>query len=956
MHRRRVHLVTAALLVAGSLTLLTSAPGAAAGPTVGVADSDTVVRPVTTPGGLTTSASLVAAQGEYESFQLVVTGPATDVSVSGDLFGWGTTDLYREAYYTATQRSDMEGATGRWPDALIPATDLFYGETRNAFPIDVPTGENRVVWVDVFVPPGTTAGSYQGDLTVSSADGQTQVPVGLEVLNWTMPATSSLDNVFMVQTEDGGGNAICLAHTGSKTCNGDKHLRAQLNGMYARLGLEDRMTTGNGFGTNYDTTSADYAAQDWENQLEGPAIRGLDGPTAGERLHLDGAQPTHVAAYTYADFHCLATCANQWEAEATEPGQDWSSKMLWYGCDEAGSSTAAWQTCNDNLQQAQSGWHRTALVESTLSQYQSYAPAGMGATVIATYVDQMQPYQAASIRSSYDGWLAADPARAVWLATACNAFGCDNADTTAEMYRGLPGYAIDAPANASRAMPWMIYRERATGELNWSTTKRLATAWQDGGLWESGGNGDGTMFYPGTVARIGGTHDIPLESLRLKRLRDGREDWEYLTWLTQQGYGSQVRDIVDGVYPDMRSAVIGRDGSGAGSLLAARSALVDLVRAATPSTSEGGRIIFSSDRDGDSEIYSMAPNGTDVRPMTSNGVPDEFPAFSPDSGQVAWTHDGAIWVMDADGSGAHLVRGGDGVVAEKPAWTPTGDLVYVQHVAAGPTELWQVGTDGSNAHAVVSAPGLNVYDPDVDAAGNLYYTQDWPADAGGGAHIWRKDAGQAPFELSYGPLDEAVAVSPDAASISFSRVGIGWTGQYDVMLKGNSGEPSTTNVTQDAVGGGTADDFQSVFSPSGQALALSSTAGGDPDIWRVGTDGTGVVRLTDDPGRDVDPDWGLPSALPPVVTPSSCRGLPVTVDLARGGVPTSGRDVIRGTAGPDVIKALAGADVVCGRGGADTIQGGRGGDFLDGGHGRDACAGGTGKDAARACERTTGVP
>jgi hypothetical protein len=46
-----------------------------------------------------------------------------------------------------------------------------------------------------------------------------------------------------------------------------------------------------------------------------------------------------------------------------------------------------------------------------------------------------------------------------------------------------------------------------------------------------GGNGDGTLFYPGRPDRIGGHTDIPIESIRLKLIREGMEDHEYLTLL-----------------------------------------------------------------------------------------------------------------------------------------------------------------------------------------------------------------------------------------------------------------------------------------------------------------------------------------------------------------------------------------------------------------------------------------
>src|SRR6185312_3529116 len=50
-----------------------------------------------------------------------------------------------------------------------------------------------------------------------------------------------------------------------------------------------------------------------------------------------------------------------------------------------------------------------------------------------------------------------------------------------------------------------------------------------------GGNGDGTLFYPGRPAQIGGATDIPIESIRLKLIREGMEDYEYLALLARLG-------------------------------------------------------------------------------------------------------------------------------------------------------------------------------------------------------------------------------------------------------------------------------------------------------------------------------------------------------------------------------------------------------------------------------------
>jgi len=42
------------------------------------------------------------------------------------------------------------------------------------------------------------------------------------------------------------------------------------------------------------------------------------------------------------------------------------------------------------------------------------------------------------------------------------------------------------------------------------------------------GDPDGTLFYPWDKKRVGGTTPIPIESMRMKLIRNGHQDYEYL--------------------------------------------------------------------------------------------------------------------------------------------------------------------------------------------------------------------------------------------------------------------------------------------------------------------------------------------------------------------------------------------------------------------------------------------
>jgi hypothetical protein len=144
----------------------------AAAPTFGVVSADHKVRPMDAPA-TTASASLEAAKNEFEAFQIVLTAPVGDaagvsIALSKPLAGPNGASipaedvtLYREAYYDVGTPSNSEGAAGLWPDPLVPDVDTYVGERRDAFPLDVPEGASRVVWVDVLVPEDATPGDWR---------------------------------------------------------------------------------------------------------------------------------------------------------------------------------------------------------------------------------------------------------------------------------------------------------------------------------------------------------------------------------------------------------------------------------------------------------------------------------------------------------------------------------------------------------------------------------------------------------------------------------------------------------------------------------------------------------------------------------------------------------------------------------------------------------------------------
>src|SRR5450432_523775 len=141
---------------------------------------------MTDAAGATTSITLYAAKGETESFQVIVSAPSSDLTITNltvtDLTGPGGTislqnfTFYREYYVNVTTPSPNFGGTnqplgaGWYPDVLIPFKDPTTGQVLNgtykAVPYTLAAYHNQPFWIDVNVPRTAVAGNYSGTVTV----------------------------------------------------------------------------------------------------------------------------------------------------------------------------------------------------------------------------------------------------------------------------------------------------------------------------------------------------------------------------------------------------------------------------------------------------------------------------------------------------------------------------------------------------------------------------------------------------------------------------------------------------------------------------------------------------------------------------------------------------------------------------------------------------------------------
>jgi uncharacterized protein (TIGR03382 family) len=547
MHLRRA-LLTAALVIA---------PLTASSADVWVAAASEKIRP-DAPARSTTSASIAAARNEFEAFQVVVTGAATNVSAKfSALEGPGRLDdvkLYRADLIDLHTPSALDGATGRWPDALVPDVDELVGEQRRAFPFDVGAGESRAIWAEVRVPPDARPGAYHGTVTVTSSAGEAKIPVTLMVWDFTLPSTASLKTHF--------GFAYGLIQSGHGVSgDADSTLRAR----YAQFALDHRISL-SGVADDGRHTDLDHF-----DRFYGPLVNG----TAPTRL--PGAQFTTVK-------YVGDRSVEQHRAYAQKArAQGWFDRLFDYTCDEPPL------TCNWDQIPGYVAAVREADPEfRTLITTQIWESDAHGVTddidiivpVVNWFDDKATGEFPGNHRQDYGSFLG-QPRKELWLYQSCMSHGCGgtvnigNPSEWDHYNTGWPSYMIDSSAVRNRAMEWISFINGATGELYWeSAFAYTKNVWGD--QWDFSGNGDGTIFYPGTTSRIGGSTEIPVASIRLKMIREGMEDYEYLKLLADSGRGDAARDIATKLFPSASQVEVPAE-----QLMAAREALALQILAAT---------------------------------------------------------------------------------------------------------------------------------------------------------------------------------------------------------------------------------------------------------------------------------------------------------------------------------------------------------------------------------------
>ena len=231
-----------------------------------------------------------------------------------------------------------------------------------------------------------------------------------------------------------------------------------------------------------------------------------------------------------------------------------------------------------------------------------------------------------------------------------------------------------------------------------------------------------------------------------------------------------------------------------------QSSAIDMDPSLSP---DGTQIAFASDRDGDFEIFVIGIDGQNLRQITDNMVSDGNPSWSPDGSVIAFTsfRTGNDEIFTTTLDGVQLVNVTNNPASDvAPAWSPDSQEIAFRSNRDGNSEIYIVSLDNLNTRRITNNRSQG-------------YTVDWSPD------------------------DTLVFDNLDAANYNLYTINIDGTNIYQL-----TDDPSN--------------DAEPNWSSDGQYIMFVSERVGNKELFVMRRDGSGQpVNAIHNINQDTNPDW-----------------------------------------------------------------------------------------------------
>jgi len=427
-----------------------------------------------------------------------------------------------------TYRND-EFEPGWYPDPLIPfrhpiTREALEGARLTAVPFDLPANETHGFWVDIYVPDSAIPGEYHGTYRVTAQDGRkVEIPVTLTVWDFILPRVSAL------QTALGSPASRMKSYYGQRAKDGKEEEPLDWESVEAQCA---EMLTRHRVNATPPTGSVVPAAQpDGSYQIPTEQIRRLR--ELVDTYHVNAIsvpRPNSIVKDPELEREKLRAWLKSWDDAAAELNRP---HVIFYtylkdepNDEEAYRFVQKWGKAVREIGSVV----KVLVVEQTWAQDEEWGNLH-GAVDIWCPLFSLFKQESAVKRQALG--------ETIWTYTAL----CQRDPT--------PWWHIDYPLLNYRVPMWISWRYRIRGLLYWggmSYWNQVEDPWTDPKTLDRRGdqgkgplyNGEGTIAYPGRAVGYDGI----ASSLRMKALRDGIEDYEYLAILERAGLADEAQKVI----------------------------------------------------------------------------------------------------------------------------------------------------------------------------------------------------------------------------------------------------------------------------------------------------------------------------------------------------------------------------------------------------------------------------
>jgi TolB protein len=280
-------------------------------------------------------------------------------------------------------------------------------------------------------------------------------------------------------------------------------------------------------------------------------------------------------------------------------------------------------------------------------------------------------------------------------------------------------------------------------------------------------------------------------------------------------------------------------------ILIALLTLTALTGCQTQST--GNSVAFSRLTGDYWQIWTMRPDGSKAKQITSSSLDKRYPAWAKDNNEVFFrTNNNRAFIVNFDTAEEKLIVPSFGL-NNGVAPSPDGSKLLLTRFRARPKDsgnLWLTRADGKDSRILTRDEGLQ-YDPAWSPdgqkiayiCGHGYRTDE--------LYIIDSDGGNKRRLTNNEAIELLPAFSPDGKTIAYvSDV----TGNYEIWLMDTDGSNRRQLTNSKGI------DTRPCWSPDGGRIVFISNRSGKLQLWIMDKNGSNLEQLTTGP-PSVDPAW-----------------------------------------------------------------------------------------------------